>query len=215
MMRVAVLASGGGTNLQALLDTCQGSAPARVVVVISNKATAGALERAREAGVATEVLDDPSDGDKIVALLRSYDTELVVLAGYLKLVPEVVVQAYENRMLNIHPALLPSFGGPGMYGHHVHEAVLASGATVSGPTVHIVTAEYDRGPIVAQWPVPVAAGDTPESLAARIHPVEHRLLPAVVEAAARAGRVVSVPCGNQAFGLAEGPPEIADLLNAL
>ncbi len=214
MMRVAVLASGGGTNLQALLDTCQGSAPARVVVVISNKATAGALERARKANVATEVLDDPSDGAGIIALLRSYDTDLVVLAGYLKLVPEVVVQAYENRMLNIHPALLPSFGGPGMYGHHVHEAVLASGATVSGPTVHIVTAEYDRGPIVAQWPVPVAADDTPESLAARVLKVEHQLLPAVVLAAARAGRVVRLVGKEGAFDGSTNPGPVADVLTS-
>lgn len=210
MMRVAVLASGGGTNLQALLDTCQGSAPARVVVVISNKATAGALERARKAGVATEVLDDPSDGAKIVSLLRSYDTGLVVLAGYLKLVPEVVVQAYENRMLNIHPALLPSFGGPGMYGHHVHEAVLASGATVSGPTVHVVTTEYDRGPIVAQWPVPVSADDTPDTLAARVLEVEHQLLPAVVLAAARAGRVVRLVGKEAAFAGDATPGSVAD-----
>jgi formyltetrahydrofolate-dependent phosphoribosylglycinamide formyltransferase len=210
MMRVAVLASGGGTNLQALLDTCQGSAPARVVVVISNKATAGALERARKAGVAAEVLDDPSDGAKIVALLRSYDTQLVVLAGYLKLVPEAVVQAYENRMLNIHPALLPSFGGPGMYGHHVHEAVLASGATVSGPTVHIVTAEYDRGPIVAQWPVPVGADDTPDTLAARVLEVEHQLLPAVVLAAARAGNVVRLVGKEAAFAGDATPGSVAD-----
>jgi formyltetrahydrofolate-dependent phosphoribosylglycinamide formyltransferase len=209
-MRVAVLASGGGTNLQALLDACQGSAPARVVVVISNKATAGALERARKAGVAAEVLQDPSDGDGIVSLLRSYEVELVVLAGYLKLVPEVVVRAFENRMLNIHPALLPSFGGPGMYGHHVHEAVLASGATVSGPTVHVVTAEYDRGPIVAQWPVPVAAEDTPETLAARVLAVEHQLLPAVVLAAARAGRVVRLVGRDAAFQAGAKPGPVAD-----
>ena len=209
-MRVAVLASGGGTNLQALLDTCQGSAPARVVVVISNKATAGALERARKAGVATEVLDDPGDGDGIVSLLRSYEVDLVVLAGYLKLVPEVVVQAFENRMLNIHPALLPSFGGSGMYGHHVHEAVLASGATVSGPTVHIVTAEYDRGPIVAQWPVPVAADDTPDTLAERVLEVEHQLLPAVVLAAARAGHVVRLVGRDSAFQVSAKPGPVAD-----
>jgi len=210
MMRVAVLASGGGTNLQALLDTCQGSAPARVVVVISNKATAGALERARSAGVATEVLADPGDGEGMVALLRSYDADLVVLAGYLKLVPEAVVRAFENRMLNIHPALLPSFGGPGMYGHRVHEAVLASGATISGPTVHVVTAEYDRGPIVAQWPVPVAGDDTPETLAARVLEVEHQLLPAVVLAAARAGHVVRLVGREAAFGGSATPGPVAD-----
>jgi folate-dependent phosphoribosylglycinamide formyltransferase PurN len=161
------------------------------------------------------VLSDPNDAAALISLLREAEIDLVVLAGYLKLVPAEVVRAFSGMMINLHPALLPSFGGKGMYGSRVHQAVLDSGATVTGVTVHIVSEEYDKGPIVAQWPVPVAAGDTPETLAARIHPVEHKLLPAVVEAAARAGRVVSVPCGNQAFGLAEGPPEIADLLNAL
>jgi folate-dependent phosphoribosylglycinamide formyltransferase PurN len=193
-MRVAVLASGGGTNLQALLDTCQGSAPAQVVLVVSNKSDAGALERARKAGVATAVLEDPSDGAAVVELLRAH------------------VAAFEGRMLNIHPALLPSFGGPGMYGRRVHEAVLASGATVSGPTVHVVTAEYDRGPIVAQWPVPVAADDTPETLAARVLRVEHQLLPAVVLAAARAGRVVRLVGRDGGFGASTLDGGVADSL---
>ncbi len=188
-MRIAVLASGGGTNLQALLDACRGDAPARVAIVISNTPKAGALDRARKAGAATAVLDDPADGQAIVALLDAHDTDLVVLAGYLKLIPPEVVAAYDNRMINIHPALLPAFGGKGMYGRRVHEAVLASGATVSGCTIHLVNAEYDRGQIVAQWPVPIARDDTPESLAARVLEVEHQLLPAVVVAAAHAGGI--------------------------
>ncbi len=211
-MRVAVLASGGGTNLQALLDTCRGDAPAHVVLVVSNKATAGALERARKADVPTAVLQDPADPAELVTLLREHDVDLVVLAGYLKLVPEEVVQAFEDRMINIHPALLPSFGGPGMYGHHVHEAVLESGATVSGPTVHLVNAEYDRGPIIAQWPVPVAADDTPESLAARVLGVEHQLLPAVVLAAARAGGVVRLVGRAASFGPSAEAGGVADAL---
>jgi formyltetrahydrofolate-dependent phosphoribosylglycinamide formyltransferase len=196
-MRVAVLASGGGTNLQALLDACRHDAPARVAIVISNTPKAGALDRARTSGVETAVLDDPTDGPALVALLRAHQIDLVVLAGYLKLVPPEVVAAYDNRMLNIHPALLPAFGGKGMYGRRVHEAVLASGATVSGCTVHVVDAEYDRGQIVAQWPVPVAPNDTPESLAARVLEVEHQLLPAVVLAAARAGGIARLlPTGT-------------------
>jgi formyltetrahydrofolate-dependent phosphoribosylglycinamide formyltransferase len=213
-MRVAVLASGSGSNLQALLDSLRSPEGARVILVVSDKSSAGALDRARAAGVRTHVLSDPSDAAAMLGVLREAETDLVVLAGYLKLVPAEVVRAFRDMMINLHPALLPSFGGKGMYGSRVHQAVLDSGATVTGVTVHIVSEEYDKGPIVAQWPVPVAAGDTPESLAARIHPVEHRLLPAVVEAAAREGRVVSLRCGNQAFGLAEGPPETADLLNA-
>jgi len=204
-MRVGVLASGGGTNLQALLDTCREPAPARVVLVVSNTPEAGALERARRAGVTTAVLRDHRDGAELLGVLREHRVELVVLAGYLKLVPTEVVTAFRDRIINIHPALLPSFGGKGMYGHRVHEAVLASGAAVSGPTVHVVTAEYDRGPIVAQWPVPVRPGDTPESLAARVLAVEHELLPAVVLAAAHAGGVVRLLAGGPAFTAAQEP----------
>lgn len=209
-MRVAVLASGGGSNLQALLDACREPAPARVVVVISNNADAGALERARRAGVPAVVLRDHRDATEILAVLRDHEADLVVLAGYLKLVPLAVVNAFRDRMVNIHPALLPSFGGKGMYGRRVHEAVLASGATISGPTVHLVTAEYDRGPIVAQWPVPVSPDDTAETLAARVLAVEHRLLPAVVLAAGRAGRVVRLVAGGGAFTVAADPARITE-----
>ncbi len=207
-MRVAVLASGGGTNLQALLDTCTGSAPAQVVVVISNKAAAGALDRARRAAVPAVVLADHRNASELLGVLAAHQAELVVLAGYLKLVPPAVVDAYRDRMINIHPALLPSFGGEGMYGRRVHEAVLASGASLSGPTVHIVTAEYDRGPIVAQWPVPVHADDTPETLAARVLAVEHQLLPAVVLAAAEAGGIVRLLADGEAYRIEHEPAPI-------
>jgi formyltetrahydrofolate-dependent phosphoribosylglycinamide formyltransferase len=188
--RVAVLASGGGSNLQALLDACAGSAPARVVLVLSNNPAAGALERARKAGVPARVIANPQDGKALSTMLAEARADLVVLAGYLKLVPPETVAAWQGRMINIHPALLPAFGGPGMYGRRVHEAVIASGAKVSGASIHLVTPEYDRGPLVAQEMVPVEPGDTAESLAARVLTVEHRLLPAVVLAAARAGKVV-------------------------
>lgn len=188
-MRVAVLASGGGTNLQALLDACGRGVPASVALVLSNNPSAGALARAAKVAVPSIVLADPADGTALLGHLREHDIDLVVLAGYLKLVPPDVVLAFDRRMINIHPALLPAFGGAGMYGERVHRAVLESGATVSGATVHLVDTEYDRGPIVAQWPVPVLAGDTPETLAARVLRVEHALLPAVVFAAARAGEM--------------------------
>lgn len=184
-IRVAVLASGGGSNLQALLDGLGGTDPARVVRVVSNREEAGALRRARSAGLPTVVLRDAHDPADLVTSLG--DAELVVLAGYLKLVPAEVVARYRWRMINIHPALLPGFGGPGLYGHRVHAAVLASGARVSGATVHYVDEAYDRGPIIAQWPVPVLADDTPESLAARVLVVEHALLPRVVLALASHG----------------------------
>ncbi|HXY68430.1 MAG TPA: phosphoribosylglycinamide formyltransferase [Gemmatimonadales bacterium] len=188
-MRLAVLASGHGSNLQALLDAFRDpDAAAAVALVVSNKAGAGALERAAAAGVPTATIaEDGRDAMRLLALLAEHRIELVVLAGYLKRVPDDVVRAFRGRMLNVHPALLPAFGGPGMYGRRVHEAVLKSGARVSGATVHLVDEQYDHGEIVAQWPVPVRADDTPETLAARVLAVEHRLLPAVVLAFARHG----------------------------
>ncbi len=186
-VRVAVLVSGGGTNLQALLDALKKSSIARIARVISNRSQAGALERARRASVPTVILRDPADAKELQAALG--DAQLVVLAGYLKLVPKAVVSRFKGRMINIHPALLPDFGGPGMYGHHVHEAVLASGAKESGVTVHLVDEEFDRGEIIAQERVPVRRGDTPETLAARVVEAEHRLLPKVVLDLARRGRL--------------------------
>ena len=177
-VRVAVLVSGGGTNLQALLDALQSSPVARVARVISSRPNAGALDRARRAAVPTTVLRDPNDATELQTALG--DAQLVVLAGYLKLVPASVVARFRGRMINIHPALLPDFGGPGMYGHRVHEAVLASRAKESGATVHFVDEEFDRGAIIAQEKVPVQPGDDAETLAARVLEAEHRLLPRVV-----------------------------------
>lgn len=204
--RIAVLASGGGSNLQALLDHLARPAaePAgRVVLVASDRAGCGALRRGEATGAATSVITDPADASFLADLLDEHAADLVVLAGYLRLVPERVVRRFEGRMLNVHPALLPAFGGPGMYGRRVHEAVLRSGARVSGVTVHFVDEEYDRGTIVAQWPVPVLAGDTAETLAARVLRAEHLLYPRVVEAVA-AGLVDDSPAPPGAF--APPPP---------
>lgn len=183
MTRIAVLASGGGSNLQSLIDAIDAaspSSPARIVLVASNRAAAGALERARQHGIATAVIADPSDGDALNALLAEHDVSLLVLAGYLRLVPPAVVQRFAGAIVNIHPALLPAFGGPGMHGRHVHDAVLAAGARESGATVHFVTDEYDRGAIIAQQRVPVNAGDTAETLAARVLAAEHELYPRTI-----------------------------------
>jgi len=177
-VRVAVLVSGGGTNLQALLDTLHDSPIARIARVISSRSDAGALERARRAGVPTTVLRDAGDPAEVLSALAG--AQLVVLAGYLKLVHASVVARFRGRIINIHPALLPDFGGAGMYGRRVHEAVLASGAKESGATVHFVDEEFDRGAIIAQERVPIEAGDTPDTLAARVLEAEHRLLPKVV-----------------------------------
>jgi len=191
--RVAVCVSGSGSNLQALLDRLQGEEPARVVLVLSNRPEAGGLARARAAGVPAEILADPADASEWITRLGRRDVDLLVLAGYLKLVPSAVVQKFGGRIINIHPALLPDFGGEGMYGKRVHTAVLASGAVESGATVHMVDEEYDRGAILAQRRVPVLAGDTPDELARRVLAEEHRLLPEVVLAAARAGHPVALP----------------------
>jgi phosphoribosylglycinamide formyltransferase/phosphoribosylglycinamide formyltransferase-1 len=189
-MRVAVAVSGRGSNLEALLEALDDGREAQVVLVLSNRADAPALERARRRGIAAAVLADPSSASEWLDLLDRHAAELLVLAGYLKLVPTGVIARYRGRVLNVHPALLPTFGGPGMYGHRVHEAVLASGATESGCTVHLVDEEYDRGAVLGQRRVPVLPGDTPASLAARVLEEEHRILPAAVLAAARAGRPV-------------------------
>ncbi len=192
-MRVAVAASGRGSNLEALLRTLRPGAPARVVLVLSDRAGAGARTLARSHGVPTQVFADPARPEEWLAPLDRAQADLVVLAGYLKLVPAGVIDRYRGRIVNIHPALLPAFGGRGMYGRRVHEAVLASGARESGATVHLVDEVYDRGEVLARARVPVLADDDPDGLAARVLEVEHRLLPAVVLAAARAGRPVPIP----------------------
>ena len=182
----AVFASGGGTNLQALLDHERPNGPYRIVVVISDREGAGALGRAEAAGRVARTIEvggrPPEEvAAETLALLGSLDVRAIFLAGYLRLVPSVVVSAYRRRILNIHPALLPAFGGKGMFGERVHEAVLASGEEVSGATVHYVDEEYDTGTIVGQWSVRVFPGDDVPALAARILSVEHRLYPAVVD----------------------------------
>lgn len=191
-LRVVVLASGSGSNLQALIDRFADDARVEIAGVIGSRPGIRAFERAAAAGVPTAVLQAPradaaaeaSEADELQALLRGFGADLVVLAGYLRLVPPAVVREWRGRMLNIHPALLPEFGGEGMYGRRVHEAVLEAGVSETGVTVHLVDEEYDRGPIVAQRRVPVRPGDDAARLAARVLEQEHRLLPDVVAAVA-------------------------------
>jgi len=182
--RLAVLASGRGSNLQAIIDHFDNLARervAKVVLVASNRADSPALLRAATASIDTASFNPNDDGSELLALLQKFRIDLVVLAGYLKRIPPMVIAEYAGRMINIHPALLPAFGGEGMYGARVHEAVIASGATETGVTVHLVDDEYDRGPILAQWRVRVDKSDTAESLAARVLNVEHVVYPRVVE----------------------------------
>jgi phosphoribosylglycinamide formyltransferase-1 len=191
-MRIAVAISGRGSNLEALLSALGPGARAQVALVVSDRAEAAGLDRARGRGIPAEALSHPDDGDEWLRLLWRFRIDLVVLAGYVKLVPAPVIASYRGRIINIHPALLPAFGGKGMYGRRVHQAVLASGAQESGATVHLVDEVYDHGAVLAQARVPVLPGDTADTLAERVLVAEHRLLPAAVLAAAAAGRPVPV-----------------------
>ena len=187
--RIAVLASGGGTNLQALLDHFASLGDRRagdVVLVAASRPDAGALDRARAAGIPTAVITAEDTG--LETLLAVHQIDLIVLAGYLRFVPMAVTRRYAGRMVNVHPALLPQFGGPGMYGARVHRAVLAARAAASGPTVHFVDEVYDHGAVIAQWRVPVRPTDDEATLAARVLRAEHLLFPRVVQAVA-AGEV--------------------------
>ncbi|MDW8137796.1 MAG: bifunctional phosphoribosylaminoimidazolecarboxamide formyltransferase/IMP cyclohydrolase [Bacteroidota bacterium] len=184
MMRLAVFVSGRGSNLRALWGAIRsGYVPAELACVVSDRACA-ALGWAQEQGIPAHVVPFTEDAEAFAqalqAVLWPYGVEGLVLAGYLRPIPPAVVSAYRDRILNVHPALLPAFGGKGFYGRRVHEAVLASGVRWTGVTVHLVNEAYDAGPIVVQEPVPVLPEDTPESLQARVQAVEHRLLPLAV-----------------------------------
>jgi phosphoribosylglycinamide formyltransferase-1 len=196
-VRIGVLASGRGSNLQAIIDAIEaGTLDARVVLVLSNKKDAAALERARKHGLADVFLDPkPFAGQPesreaydraVLDVLRKHDVELVLLAGYMKIVTPVLVKAYENRMMNIHPSLLPSF--PGL---DAQKKALEHGVKLSGCTVHFVTDGVDEGPIIVQAAVPIVEGDTPETLAARILVEEHKIYPQAVQLFAEGRLIVS------------------------
>lgn len=185
MLKLGFLASHTGSNMQAIIDACRaGTLAAEPCVAISNNSRAGALARARRANIAAYHLSERTHGAALgaalLAALRRHGVEVICLAGYMKKLGTEVLAAYEGRILNIHPALLPKFGGQGMYGMRVHEAVLAAGERESGATIHLVDEEYDRGRVLAQEKIPVKAEDTPETLQKRVLAVEHRLYPATL-----------------------------------
>jgi phosphoribosylglycinamide formyltransferase-1 len=196
MLNIAVFGSGAGSNFRAILTAIQqGTIPdARISLVVSNNSGAGILGIARANALPAIHLsqkqfpDEQSFTDAVLSTLRAYGANFIALAGYMKRVPPRVVAAYRGRIVNIHPALLPRFGGSGMYGIHVHEAVLASGESMSGATVHYVDEQYDHGPVVMQQTVPVLPGDTPEALASRVLAVEHELYPAAIRRIAETER---------------------------
>jgi phosphoribosylglycinamide formyltransferase-1 len=199
LMNIAVLASGEGTTLQAVLDACgSGRLPARVGVVISNNGAAGALRRAHGAGVPTRHLSVPRAGGPLALdqalrdTLLEFGTDLVLLAGYMKRLGPLTLAAFAGRIINTHPALLPQFGGQGMFGLNVHRAVLAAGRRTSGASVHWVDENYDTGAVIAQVQVPVHSGDSADSLALRVQAAERELVIQVLAAAA-AGRLKPPP----------------------
>jgi len=181
-LRIAFFVSGNGTLFESLATRCQsGELNADPALLVSSSAKAAALERAQRLSVPSVVLrlsefaSERAFSDALLKLLSEHRINFICLAGYLTLIPPAVVAAFRNRMLNIHPALLPAFGGPGMYGHRVHEAIIESGARISGATVHLVDDKYDHGPIVLQRAVFVRADDTADTLAERVHVIEHDL----------------------------------------
>lgn len=182
-MKLAFFASHRGTNMQAMLDACKaGILAAQPCVVISNNSDSEALARAQREGIphyhlSAKTHPEPGQLDaEILAALKRHHTELVVLAGYMRKLGPQTLTAFQGRIINIHPALLPKYGGPGMYGAHVHEAVLAAGESETGITIHLVDEEYDHGAILAQRRVPVVPGDTVEMLAERVLAQEHAFL---------------------------------------
>jgi len=187
-LNIAVFASGRGSNFQAILTAIQNRkiTNAQIVLVVSNKADAGVLNVARAHNIPALHLDRKqfaSDEEFTAAVLRTLEehrVNFIVLAGYLKKLSNEVVRRYRNRIVNIHPALLPAFGGKGMYGIHVHQAVIQSRAKISGATVHLVDEEYDHGPIILQRTVEVSENDTPESLAEKVLQIEHSLYPEAI-----------------------------------
>jgi phosphoribosylglycinamide formyltransferase-1 len=189
MINLGVLVSGGGSNLQAIIDSCESGilkGLATVSVVIANRHDAFGLERAKKHGIPSvcyerrEFVDATAFYAAITETLQQHDVDLVCLAGYLSKIEVNMLRAFPHRIINIHPALLPKFGGKGMYGHHVHEAVVAANELESGPTVHWVDEEYDNGDIILQERVPLSPGDTPETVARRVLVVEHQLYPRAI-----------------------------------
>ena len=180
---IAVLASGSGTNAENIIRYFREKGSACVALVLTNRQNAFVLERARGLEVPCFYFpkSDWENGEAILSVLREHDIDFVVLAGFLARVPDLILHAYPNKMINIHPSLLPKFGGKGMYGDRVHEAVIAAGEEESGITIHYTNEHYDEGAIICQVKCPVLPEDTPDDLAHRIHALEYATYPLVIE----------------------------------
>ncbi len=182
-VNIAIFVSGGGTNCENLIRYFSGSAKVNCALVVSNKADAYALVRAERNGVPSRVVsrEQLKDSSVVMPILQEFGIDFIVLAGFLPLVPDYLLDAYPRRIINIHPALLPKYGGKGMWGHHVHEAVKAAGETETGMTVHWVTPVCDSGEIIAQFSTPLLPTDTAEDIAEKEHQLEMQHFPHVVE----------------------------------
>lgn len=180
---LAIFVSGNGSNCESLIRHFHDSEYIHVVMVVSSNPNAFALVRAKNLGVPTTVVDKKNlaDSRKMLDLLRTHRVDFIVLAGFLMLIPEFLIDAFPRRIINLHPALLPKFGGKGMYGKHVHEAVKAAGETVTGMTVHYVDRKYDNGDVIAQRTVALNADDTADDIAAKEHDLEMKFFPEIVE----------------------------------
>lgn len=181
--RIAIFASGNGTNCENIIRYFQAKGDAEIAFVLSNRADAYALVRARRLGVKTVVMTRDTFNDElaVMELMRREHVGFIVLAGFLLLVPPFLIDAFDHRMVNIHPALLPKYGGKGMYGRHVHEAVKAAGESETGMTVHWVTREYDSGAIIAQYKTAISPTDTVDDIAAKEHDLEMKYFPEVID----------------------------------
>lgn len=179
MLKIAAFVSGGGTDLQSVIDAVEnGSINGEIVLVVSNRKNAYGLKRAELAGIETAVVR--KDDELLVKMLQERNVDLIVLAGYLAILTDVLIDAYPNKIINIHPSLIPSFCGPGFYGMHVHESVLARGVKVTGATVHFVSNEVDGGPIILQEACNIDDLDNASDIQARVLEIEHRILPKAV-----------------------------------
>lgn len=183
MKRICILVSGNGTNSENIIRYFQGNGKAEIAFVLSNRPDAYALTRAKNLGVKTYVMSKAefNDKEKLLGLMAKEHVDFIVLAGFLLLIPEFLIDAYDHKMINIHPALLPKYGGKGMYGHHVHEAVKASGDTETGMTVHWVSREYDAGEIIVQYKTAISPDDTADDIAAKEHELEMKYFPKVID----------------------------------
>lgn len=183
MIRIAVFASGSGTNAENLIRYFNDADDARVVLVMTNKPGAGVVGRAEALGVPVRVFNpaELNDNEGVRGILSGLGIDYIVLAGFLLKIPSILIREWNGRIINIHPALLPKYGGKGMYGHHVHRAVIDAGERESGISIHLVNENYDEGSVLFQAQCPVSADDTPESLAERVHELEYRYFPAVVK----------------------------------